>query len=225
MDKMQQPTPEKRPDPHEEPMVVTLSEDGDYCFREGEDPIPAPRKPKKQGLLADLYDWLEVFALSVAAVFLLFAFIGRVAVVDGDSMNNTLKHGDQLLVQEILYTPKQGDIVVCQSEFFGFDSPIVKRVIATEGQTVTIDTTTWTVSVDGVPLEEDYVRYLEGVKMNGWSYGESFTVPEGMVFVMGDNRNGSWDSRDSRIGPIDERYIVGKVIFRYAPLDSFGPVS
>lgn len=181
--------------------------------------------PQKQGLLADLYDWLEVFAVSVAAVFVLFAFVARVAVVDGDSMNHTLKHGDKLLVQELFYTPKQGDIVVCQTEFFGFGNPLVKRVIATEGQVITLDTETWTVSVDGVPLDEDYVLHIEGASMVGWSYGESYTVPEGHVFVMGDNRNGSWDSRDARIGPVDERYIVGKVVFRFAPFSSFGPVS
>lgn len=180
---------------------------------------------KKQGLLAGLYDWLEVFVVSVAAVFVIFGFVARVAVVDGDSMTNTLRHGDQLLVQELFYTPKQGDIVVCQAMLFGFDNPIVKRVIATEGQTVSIDTQTWTVTVDGVPLEEDYVLRIQGQDMVGWSYGESYTVPEGHVFVMGDNRNGSWDSRDDRVGPIDERYIVGKVIFRFAPLGSFGPVS
>lgn len=190
-----------------------------------EQPIEVEEKPKKQGLLADLYDWIEVFAVSVAAVFVIFAFVARVAVVDGESMTNTLQHQDQLIVQELFYTPKQGDIVVCQSTFFGFDKPLVKRIIATEGQTISIDTETWTVTVDGVPLKEDYVRYIQGKNMHGWSYGESYTVPEGHVFVMGDNRNGSWDSRDSRIGPIDERYIVGKVIFRFAPLGSFGPVS
>ncbi len=185
------------------------------------------KKPKKKGLLSDLYDWLEVFAVSVAAVFVLFAFVTRVAVVDGDSMNDTLKHEDRLLVQELFYTPKQGDIIVCQSTFFGFDNPLVKRVIATEGQTVSIDPATWTVTVDGVPLEEDYVRHMQGADMVGLdpAYGGSYTVPEGHVFVMGDNRNGSWDSRDFKIGPVDERYIVGKVIFRIAPFDSFGPVS
>ena len=188
----------------------------------------APEKrPKKLGFLADLYDWLEVFAISVAAVFVLFAFVVRVAVVDGDSMTDTLHHGEKLLVLELFYTPKQGDIIVCQDDCpeLGFDNPIVKRVIATAGQTITMDSETWTVTVDGVPLDEDYVRYLSGRPMGDWDYGESYTVPEGYVFVMGDNRTGSWDSRDDAIGPIDERYVIGKVIFRFAPFDSFGPVS
>ncbi|MBQ4065380.1 MAG: signal peptidase I, partial [Clostridia bacterium] len=109
-----------------------------------------PEKKKgKQGLLGDLYDWLEVFAVSIAAVFVLFAFVTRVAVVDGDSMTNTLHHEERLLVQELFYTPKQGDIIVCQSTFFGFDNPLVKRVIATEGQTIAIDRATWTGTEDG----------------------------------------------------------------------------
>jgi len=205
--------------------IVSSEEAEKAVTSDSESASETPSKPKKQGLLAELYDWLEIVAVSVAAVFFIFSFVARVAVVDGNSMNQTLKHGEKLIVQELFYTPKQGDIIVCQSEFFGFQQPLVKRIIAVEGQTITIDTETWTVCVDGVPLDEDYVNYIEGVPMLGWSYGESYTVPAGMVFVMGDNRNDSWDSRDSRIGPIDDRFIVGKVIFRFLPLGSFGTVS
>ncbi len=222
MDNMEQP--EKKEEFHPEALPAEERDDGitDTMV----DPGPQKKTIKKQGLLADLYDWLEVVAVSIAAVFVLFAFVARVAVVDGTSMTNTLQHGEQLIVQELFYTPKQGDIIVCQSPFFGFDQPLVKRVIATAGQTISIDTETWTVTVDGKPLDEDdYVLKIAGRPMTGWSYGESYTVPDGHVFVMGDNRNGSWDSRDSRIGAIDERYVVGKVIFRFMPLRSFGPVT
>lgn len=181
--------------------------------------------PKKTSFLAELYDWLEIFAVSVAAVFVIFAFVARIAVVDGPSMQNTLHNGDKLLVWELLYTPKQGDIVVCQSERYGLDKPLVKRVIATEGQTVKIDRETWTVYVDGVPLKEDYILRVNTQAMIGWDYEDSYTVPEGHVFVMGDNRNDSLDSRSYRIGPIDERYIIGKVIFRFYPFSDFGAVK
>ena len=189
-------------------------------------PADAETESKKRpGLWVGLYEWVEVFAVSIAVVFLLFAFVGRVSVVDGSSMTNTLQNGDKLLVWQFGYTPKSGDIVVCHSTFFGFDEPLVKRVIATGGQTIRIDPATWTVTVNGVALDEPYVKRIAGRAMTGWSYGESYTVPDGKVFVMGDNRNGSWDSRDSRVGPIEEQYILGKVIFRYAPLSAFGKVS
>ncbi len=211
-------------EPEEDLLDGEISLEEILAAAEREKPV---KRPQKQGFLADLYDWLEVFAVSVAAVFVIFAFVVRVAVVDGDSMNNTLIDGEKLLVLELFYTPKQGDIIVCQDDCpqLGFDNPIVKRVIATAGQTITMDAETWTVTVDGVPLQEDYVRYIAGKPMGDWDYGESYTVPEGHVFVMGDNRTGSWDSRDDAIGPIDERYVIGKVIFRFAPFDSFGPVS
>ena len=132
-------------------------------------------------------------------------------------MRETLQDKDALIVSNFAYKPKTGDIIVCQSENYGFETPLVKRVIATSGQTIRINQESWTVFVDGIALEEDYVRFIDGVRMNGWAYGEQYTVPDGYVFVMGDNRNNSTDSRSTRIGPIDERLIVGRVIFRYLP--------
>lgn len=179
------------------------------------------KNEEKQTIVARLYDWLEIFAVSVAVVFIIFAFVARVAIVDGNSMNDTLKDGDKLLVSELFYTPKQGDIIVCQAEYFGPEEPLVKRIVATEGQTIRIDTENWQVFVNDIELEEDYVKHIIGRDMHGWSYGEEYTVPKGHVFVMGDNRNNSADSRDSRVGPIDERYIIGKVIFRFSPKFGF----
>lgn len=185
-------------------------------------------KPTKSEnrISSSIYDWLEIFTVSIAVVFILFSFVARIAVVDGNSMLPTLENGNKLIVRQLLYTPKQGDIIVCQSETYGLDKPLVKRIIATEGQTVRIDRLTWTVYVDDKPLKEEYVLKYPGEMFDLWSYSEDeITVSEGHVFVMGDNRNYSRDSRDFKIGQIDERYIVGKVIFRFTPLDKLGTVK
>ncbi len=174
---------------------------------------------------SNVYDVIEVLALSISIVYLVFCFLFRVAVVNGPSMNYTLADKDNLIVMEMFYKPKQGDVIVCQNEYIGYDEPIVKRVIALEGQTITVDFDNWQVYVDGVALEEDYVNRINGEAMRGWSYGESYTVPEGHIFVMGDNRNNSTDSRNMRVGAIDERLIIGRVVFRFWPLSSFGTIS
>lgn len=202
---------------------------------------PTPSAPENRGGLSgdkvksvkydaltvarSLYDWLEIFAISIAVVFVLFAFVARIAVVDGGSMLPTLENGDKLIVRQLFYTPKQGDIVVCQSETYGMDKPLVKRVIATEGQTVRLDRENWVVYVDGEPLTEPYI-YREGGLMNGWEYAEDeITVKKGHVFVMGDHRNDSLDSRSIRVGQIDTRYVIGEVLFRFMPIGSLGFVK
>ena len=157
--------------------------------------------------------------IAVAVVLLLFTFVGRVATVDGGSMLPTLTHGERLLVQELGYKPAQGDIVICQSVTYGMETPLVKRIIALEGQTITVDFKNWKVFVDGVELEEDYINYQPTAYMNGWDYGDSYTVPEGCVFVMGDNRNNSQDSRRIAVGPIDERLILGRAVLGISAKD------
>ena len=172
-----------------------------------------------------IYDWMEIFAISIAVVFILFSFVARIAVVDGGSMLPTLENGDKLIVRQLFYKPKQGDIIVCQSESYGMDKPLVKRVIATEGQTVVLDRQNWKVYVDDKPLDENYVLYEAGLMM-GWEYDtDIITVKKGHVFVMGDHRNDSLDSRSMRVGQIDERYIIGQVIFRFIPLKNMGIVK
>ena len=176
----------------------------------------------------NVYDWLEIFVLSISIVFLIFTFGARIAVVDGKSMTYTLSDHDTLAVSKLFYTPKRGDIVVFQAPKRGFEEPLVKRVIATEGQTISINFDTWEIWVDGELLHEPYIR-REGRRLNGWYYGNgsavSYTVPEGCVFVMGDNRNDSTDSRHYSVGPVDTRYIIGKVICRLTPINHFGPVA
>lgn len=164
----------------------------------------------------DLYEWVQSLVGSVLVVVAIFTFVIRMMGVDGHSMLNTLQHGDRLLVvNSMLYHDyKYGDIVILRKDGVFDDDPIVKRVIAVEGQTVDIDFAEGIVYVDGEALEEDYIREptytAEGTEF-------PLTVPEGSIFVMGDNRNGSSDSRDYRLGTVDTRYVIGKAAFLIFP--------
>ena len=163
----------------------------------------------------DLYEWVQALVCSVLAVVVLFTFVIRMIGVDGHSMVPTLQDRDRLLVlSSMLYDDYQyGDIVVLRKQTF-LTKPIVKRVIATEGQTVDIDFSTGSVYVDGVLLKEDYINELT-FEEEGTEF--PLTVPEGSIFVMGDNRNHSNDSRDSRLGTVDTRYVIGKAVFLAFP--------
>ena len=183
----------------------------------------ASKKP--QDFAASLYEWLELFAVSFAIVMMIVLLIARHSPVVGSSMINTLHDGDMLIVSDLFYEPKNNDIIVFHSQNTGYDEPYVKRIIATEGQTVDIDFPTWTVTVDGVELDEPYVNYLAGVYMREDDVEFPLTVPEGHIFVMGDNRNFSNDSRGSRIGCVDTRFVFGRVLFRITPISQFGKVN
>ena len=164
----------------------------------------------------DLYEWVQSLVGSVLVVVAIFTFGIRMLGVDGHSMLNTLQHDDRLLVvNPIFYHDYQyGDIVILRKNGVFDNDPIVKRVIAVGGQTVDIDFDAGVVYVDGEALEEDYIREptytAEGTEF-------PLTVPEDSIFVMGDNRNGSSDSRDYRLGTVDTRYVIGKAAFLIFP--------
>ena len=180
-------------------------------------------------LAAEIFEILEMLASVTICVMLCFAFVARLNIVDGHSMDQTLADRQYLVVSDVLYTPEAGDIVVVHDITASpYDAPIVKRVIATGGQTVEIDFKTWTLTVDGTVVEEPY-RYLNpdlGLLTANYNMDADgcfrVTVPEGEIFVMGDNRNGSGDSRQYALGTIDERCVVGRAYFRIFPMDTFG---
>lgn len=175
----------------------------------------ARRAEEKKSWSREAYEWVQALVCSVLAVVLFFTFGARLIGVDGHSMVPTLQDGDRLLVLNAMlcggYEP--GDIVVLRKESF-LPTPIVKRVVATAGQVVDIDFASGTVYVDGRRIHEDYINEpaytAEGTEF-------PLTVPEGSVFVLGDNRNHSSDSRDSRLGTVDERYIIGRAVLLAVP--------
>ena len=181
------------------------------------------------GIISAIYDYIEIFAIAIVAVLLLFTFGLRLCRVDGSSMEKTLSHEEMIIASNFFYTPKQGDIVVFHLSNEHYQEPLVKRVIATEGQTVEINLTTGVIKVDGEVYADEHayisggkydldIRYNKNYiyKTNGNTYFAA-TVPEGTLFVMGDNRNGSSDSRTSRIGFVDVDTVLGKAILRLSP--------
>ena len=195
--------------------------------------------PAEQGArpVEILFDWIEIFSSAFLTVILLFTFILRLVTVQGPSMQETLHEKDNLIISHLFFNPKQGDIVVIQVPNPQYSTPIIKRVIATAGQTVDIDFETWIVTVDGVVIDEPYINYDYITGENGERtlrymkhdeiYPESLpiTVGAGKIFVMGDNRNQSSDSRSSSIGQVDVRNVVGRVLVRVFPFDKFGVVK
>jgi len=177
----------------------------------------------------ELFEWLELVAVALVSVIIIFGFIFRVATISGDSMLNTLRSKEMVIITNLAYSPKMGDIVVISRNIENTvsgnsegEGPIIKRVIATENQTVDIDFESGTVYVDGAALKEDYISTPTTVKHD---VEFPITVPKGHIFVLGDNRVVSLDSRSSRIGTggmVDERYILGHAVYRIFPFNKMG---
>ena len=183
-------------------------------------------KQKKPSLLLEIFDWVDSVVFSVIFMVLIFTLVFRIVTIKGDSMLDTVVDGDKVIISNAFYTPKQGDMVVISRDYFNKlgqpidgSEPIIKRVIATEGQKVNIDFESGIVYVDDVPLDEPYTKNPTTRKED---VQFPLTVEEDCLFVLGDNRAVSKDSRDSSIGLVNERYVLGKVILRVFPFDSFG---
>ncbi len=178
---------------------------------------------KKNTPAQEIFEWLETISVAVVIVVMVFTFVFRVVRVDGPSMTPTLIDDQRVIVTELFYEPKVGDVVVVCVP--GKSDPYVKRIIATEGQTVDYSLSQNCLVIDGVPLEESYIN--EPMTRLDWYSQDIYpvTVGKGQIFVCGDNRNYSSDSRYPDIGPIDTSNVMGRVSFIISPFKDFGLVK
>ncbi|MBO4452368.1 MAG: signal peptidase I [Clostridia bacterium] len=217
--------------PEEREDTVSAEEPGEKTVVTQTAEEETPPEKKKKNTVGVVYDYVETFCFALAVMMVMFLFVFRYVSVDGDSMRETLHDRDKLIISNLFYTPKTGDIIVINPESHtAGEEPIIKRVIAVGGQTVLIDYQNWKVYVDGVELDEPYIEAMRSTygsfsmhESNVAKYKHEFVVDEGKVFVMGDNRNNSTDSRDSRYGEIGVNRILGRVLFRIYP--DFGGVE
>lgn len=179
---------------------------------------------KQSRLGSGIFEWGEALVVALTTIVLLFTFVIRLIGVEGSSMYPTLHDQDKILMSNAFYTPRKGDIVVLTKQSF-LDSPVVKRVIATEGDLVDINFSTMEVLINGKVLEEPYTNAetVPPLLIGDMIFPQ--TVPENCIFVLGDNRNHSSDSRIVSLGMVDTRYILGHVFFRLSPLNRIGGVN
>ena len=177
--------------------------------------IEAQTVAKENNSGKEMYDWIYSLIIALIICVIIFAFFIRIIDVVGTSMNPTLNNNDKMLVSGLLYEPSVGDVVVFKKDEYDPDKALVKRVIAVEGQEINMDFDKGIVYINGQPIVEDYI--LEPT-MNKLDFIGPKTVPGGCVFVMGDNRNASVDSRKTEIGMVDTRLILGKAYFVIYPL-------
>ena len=186
-------------------------------------------------IVVAMLEYVEILVFSLSLVLIIFSFCVRLCEVKGGSMNMTLIDKEKLLVSDIFYTPKVGDIIVFHQTGY-LNEPVVKRVIAVGGETIDIDFETMEVTITDKNgntriLDEDYAYYdpSEKAKKKYYAHKTDYTfpmyVPEGYLFVMGDNRYNSLDSRFSEVSLVDERRVLGKVVFRITPFDKIGMVD
>ncbi len=191
-------------------------------------------QPNKSKAISGIIDYVELFVIAICVVIVLFSGILRICTVDGESMIQTLQNQEMLVVSDAFYTPERGDIIVFHQTSDTLirekNKPLVKRVIGVGGDKITIDYNTWVVTItdkngNTFVADEDY-KFIDPNR-SGYFYGiHEYTVPEGCLFVMGDNRNNSLDSRYlNEIGYVDERRVLGKVILRVSPLSKLGTVD
>lgn len=175
----------------------------------------AEAAPDPHAASKELYDWILCLLFALVVCVLLFTFVVHPIDVVGSSMVPTLHNGDKMVVSGLFYTPKAGDVVVFVKDEYDPNRALVKRVIAVAGQTINMDFDSGIVYIDGEPITEVYINEPTMTKLD---FIGPKTVPEGCVFVMGDNRNASLDSRKKEIGMLDTRMILGRAYYVIYPL-------
>ena len=206
---------------NDEPVDLELSEDETSEKKKKKKRKKIPKKDGASSFVTNLYDWVSAFLFALIVVVMLMTFCFRLVDVDGDSMLQTLQDKNKLIVTGLNYEPEVGDIVVI-SHGVELDKTLVKRVIAVGGQTVDIDSESGDVTVDGIVINEPYIN---GKTAAIGDVTFPVEVAEGTVFVLGDNRPISKDSRFSDVGLIDVGAIIGKVRLRISPIDEIGKVK